>query len=201
MTVSMNYVGVIHLTAEQVSYLVSFAAMASCCLILEQISLLIFFLTLEIFCWQVLMCRKFQITLLRVLMDRAIDKVKAVFDRYDLGNDQMVDYLMLPSTNSREIPSIIDWKCLGSVFFSHENASNHMGCFFPRMHTKSGFVCSCTLKNSIVYTPHTSQFYCITGILGELNGNSFLSLKNGGLLTYKEYYHLRFVYILFSLYY
>lgn len=50
MTVSMNYVGVIHLTAEQVSYLVSFAAMASCCLILEQISLLIFFLTLEIFC-------------------------------------------------------------------------------------------------------------------------------------------------------
>ncbi|RVW27130.1 Endoribonuclease Dicer-like 2 [Vitis vinifera] len=154
MTVSMNYVGVIHLTAEQV-----------------------------------LMCRKFQITLLRVLIDRAIDK--GVFDRYDLGNDQMVDYLMLPSTNSREIPSIIDWKCLGSVFFSHENASNHMGCFFPRMHTKSGFVCSCTLKNSIVYTPHTSQFYCITGILGELNGNSFLSLKNGGLLTYKEYYHLR----------
>ncbi|KAJ9703323.1 hypothetical protein PVL29_004924 [Vitis rotundifolia] len=140
---------------------------------------------------KVLMCRKFQITLLRVLMDRAIDKVKAVFDRYDLGNDQMVDYLMLPSTSSREIPSIIDWKCLGSVFFSHENSSNHMGCFFPRMHTKSGFVCSCTLKNSIVYTPHTSQFYCITGILGELNGNSFLSLKNGGLLTYKEYYRLR----------
>ena len=138
------------------------------------------------------MCRKFQTTLLRVLIDRTIDKVKEAFDRCE-GNNQMLDYLMLPTTKSREMPPIIDWKCLGSVFFSHENASNHMDCFLPRMHTRSGYVCACTLENSIVYTPHNSHLYCITGILGELSGNSFLSLGNGGLLTYKEYYRLRFV--------
>lgn len=138
------------------------------------------------------MGRKFQTTLLRVLMDRTIDKVKEVSDRYD-GNNQMVDYLILPTTKSREISSIIDSECLASVFFSHENASNHMNCFLPRMHTKSGYVCGCMLKNSIVYTPYNSHLYCITGILGELNGNSFLSLSNGGLVTYKEYFHLRFV--------
>ncbi|KAK1319761.1 hypothetical protein QJS10_CPB04g00009 [Acorus calamus] len=56
---------------------------------------------------------------------------------------------------------------------------------------KNGLWCHCMIKNSIVYTPHSGLMYCVTGILDNLNGNSTLKLRGGNELTYKEYYEER----------
>uniref|UniRef100_A0A2N9FEH6 Uncharacterized protein n=1 Tax=Fagus sylvatica TaxID=28930 RepID=A0A2N9FEH6_FAGSY len=113
---------------------------------------------------QVLLCRKFQITILRVLIDR-------------LGEHHR--------------PSIIDWDSVVSVIFSCEN--HVVECskgYAHSVQTKDGPVCTCMLRNSLVYTPHNGNVYCITGILG-LNGNALLTLRDGRTITYKQYYEER----------
>ena len=62
-----------------------------------------------------------------------------------------------------------------------------------KVDTKNGLVCSCTLGNSLVYTPHNGHLYSITGTFDDLNENSLLSLGNGEVTTSKQYYKLRFV--------
>ncbi|XP_040999401.1 endoribonuclease Dicer homolog 2-like [Juglans microcarpa x Juglans regia] len=135
---------------------------------------------------QVLLCRRFQKTLLRVLIYHDLN-----MDREILGAE--TDYLLLPATGKHQRPVIIDWHCVNSVLFSCEkNGEFHMNCSLPKdcaciVQTKDGPVCTCLLQNSLVYTPHTDQLYCTTGIL-ELNANSRMQHRRGKFNTYKEYY-------------
>ncbi|KAM3691337.1 hypothetical protein ACB098_08G007900 [Castanea mollissima] len=144
---------------------------------------------------QVLLCRRFQITVLRVLIDRNLNKLKEVLDGYCLDDNHEIDYLLLPATGKHHRPLIIDWECVVSTAFSCGKAcERHVQCgskgYARRIQTKDGPVCTCMLRNSLVYTPHNGHVYCITGILG-LNGNAPLMLRDGRIITYKKYYEER----------
>ncbi|XP_040999422.1 endoribonuclease Dicer homolog 2-like [Juglans microcarpa x Juglans regia] len=138
---------------------------------------------------QVLLCRRFQKTLLRVLIYQDLN-----MDGDILGAE--TDYLLLPATGKHQRSVIIDWHCVKSVPFSCEkNGEFHLNCALPKdcariVQTKDGPVCTCLLQNSLVYTPHTGQVYCTMGILG-LNANSRMQNRQGKINTYKEYYEER----------
>ncbi|GAY66382.1 hypothetical protein CUMW_248260 [Citrus unshiu] len=141
---------------------------------------------------QVLLCRKFQITLFRVIMDHNLDKLNEILDGFELRDNLEIDYLLLPSTGQ-----LIDWKTVATVLFPRDNGSKHnMNCstmFNARIvHTKSGPLCTCKIHNSLVCTPHNGQIYCITGVLGHLNANSLFTRNNGSLTTYKKHYEERY---------
>ncbi|XP_057960958.1 endoribonuclease Dicer homolog 2 isoform X2 [Malania oleifera] len=142
------------------------------------------------------LCRKFQITLFRVLLNRDLNKLKEVFGEFHIKNNEIIDYLLLPSASSHEKQCIIDWKCIRSVLLSSDNVNNHENCLSPKgyarmVQTKNGIFCSCMLENCVVCTPHNSRVYCVDGFFYELDGNSLLSLRNGEAITYKKYYESR----------
>lgn len=148
---------------------------------------------------QVCMGTKFQVTVLRLLIDRGLNKLADAINSLR-KNDILprVTYLILPSIEGNEKTPVIDWDCLASffpttAFWSSENMLNrHLkncsgeGCARD-MHTKDTVVCSCMLANSLVVTPHNGYVYCITGFFDGLDGNSVLK-TNGGGVTYREYY-------------
>ncbi|KAH9670548.1 Endoribonuclease Dicer [Citrus sinensis] len=141
---------------------------------------------------QVLLCRRFQITLFRVIMDHNLDKLNEILDGFELRDNLEIDYLLLPSTGQ-----LIDWKTVATVLFPRDNGSKHnMNCstmFNARIvHTKSGPLCTCKIHNSLVCTPHNGQIYCITGVLGHLNANSLFTRNNGSVTTYKKHYEERY---------
>lgn len=135
----------------------------------------------------------------RVLLDHNLKKLhEALGGAYQNSDCAVFDYLLLPSTGSREHP-VIDWKYVSSVLLPYENISQkHMDyCYTTNnrhyVHTKNGLVCCCVLENSLVLTPHNGYLYCITGILDDLKSNSLLELRNGEFVTYKAYYWNRLV--------
>lgn len=135
-------------------------------------------------------------------MDHNLNKLEEVLDGLCLGGNIGVDYLLLPGTKVPQRPLIIDWKCITSVLFPCEEYSkDHVDCSLPNwIYTKSGVVCTCMIQNSLVCTPHNGTLYCITGLLGELNGNSLLSLRDGRALTYKKYFEEWSVFFPYALY-
>jgi endoribonuclease Dicer len=146
------------------------------------------------------LCRRFQITLLRVLIDHNLNNLKELLDGDCSGDNIEIDYLLLPAIG-KDVKSLIDWECITSVDFSCEKfCEYHLNCSLPKgyarcVQTKDGSVCTCMLRNSLVYTPHNGHVYCITGILG-LNGNSLLKLRDGRMVTYKKYFEERYVVII-----
>ncbi|CAB4316895.1 unnamed protein product [Prunus armeniaca] len=146
---------------------------------------------------QVLQCRRFQITIFRILLDHELPNLGKVLERLCLGQNlgnESIDYLLLPAARMHQRPSIIDWECVTSVSFRcEENSEYHVDCSPPKncsgaLHTKNGLVCTCRIQNSLVYTPHTGLLYCITGLLDDMNGNSLLRPKGRRARTYKTYY-------------
>ncbi|KAJ6718138.1 hypothetical protein OIU79_006129 [Salix purpurea] len=141
---------------------------------------------------QVLLCRRFQITLFKVLIDRDVNKLEELLKGLELGTG-VVDYFLLPATRSRSQPSI-DWAPISSVLFSC-NYEDHFNCSWKEnahvVHTKGGPVCECVLQNSLVCTPHNGSLYCITGVSEDLNGMSLFKQRDGVPITYKEYYAKR----------
>ncbi|XP_021645585.2 endoribonuclease Dicer homolog 2 isoform X7 [Hevea brasiliensis] len=140
----------------------------------------------------VLICRKFLIALFKVLVDRNLNELEEILNGLQLSNDPEIDYLLLPSMGSCQKPSI-DWNSIISILFSHENAwkyhvNSPLKDCTRTMWTKNGQVCKCMLQNSLVYTPHNGEVYCIEGISDHLDGRSLLKLKNGDYTSYKEYY-------------
>ncbi|CDO96786.1 unnamed protein product [Coffea canephora] len=140
---------------------------------------------------EVVLCQKFQVTLLRLLLDHNQKKLKEALSGLNRNSQRDVfDYLLIPSTGPHENPSI-DWTCVSSVLFPQENMSDkHMDGCSNRVqgryvHTIDGLICCCTLQNSLVVTPHDGIIYCTTGILDDLNSNSLLKRKSRGSITYK----------------
>ncbi|KAI5318080.1 hypothetical protein L3X38_037788 [Prunus dulcis] len=145
----------------------------------------------------VLQCRRFQITIFRILLDHELPNLGKVLERLCLGQNlgiESIDYLLLPAARMHQRPSIIDWECVTSVSFRcEENSEYHVDCSPPKncsgvLHTKNGMVCTCRIQNSLVYTPHTGLLYCITGLLDDLNGNSLLRPRGRRARSYKTHY-------------
>ncbi|KAH8501303.1 hypothetical protein H0E87_016207 [Populus deltoides] len=141
----------------------------------------------------VVLCRRFQITLFKVLLDHSVNKLKEVLEGLDLGSGAEIDYFLLPAFRSCSQPSI-NWTPIVSVLFSYKN-EDHFNCSRNGnahvVQTKCGPVCACVLQNSLVCTPHNGNIYCITGVFEDLNGNSLLKMGDGGAITYKEYFAKR----------
>ncbi|KAL0358761.1 UNVERIFIED_CONTAM: Endoribonuclease Dicer2 [Sesamum angustifolium] len=141
-------------------------------------------------CEQVALCHRFQLTLFRVLIDHKLNKLHEELHEYSNRNGSMFNYLLLPSIGSYQI----DWKCVNAVLHL-ENASWNLrtdcskrGYGHYNVHTKNGLVCCCMLENSLVVTPHNNFLYCITGILDGIDGNTYLKLRDGESVTYKEHF-------------
>ncbi|XWS68903.1 hypothetical protein CRYUN_Cryun04dG0133700 [Craigia yunnanensis] len=140
---------------------------------------------------QVILCRRFQIAVFRVLMDRKTEKLTEVLSDLSSGNNSDIDYLLLPSNYLGQNP-VIDWSSVCSVSFSYEKVwKDHVNCNAGLLQTKSGLLCTCMIQNSLVCTPHNGHVYIINGFLNNLKANSSLRLSNGSVMTYKEYYKLR----------
>ncbi|XVE75158.1 hypothetical protein DITRI_Ditri12bG0072900 [Diplodiscus trichospermus] len=140
---------------------------------------------------QVILCRRFQSALFRVLMDPKEEKLTEVFSDPRLGNTPEIDYMLLPSNFLGQNP-VIDWSSVSSVSFSYEHVwKDHVNCNAGMIQTKSGLLCTCMIQNSLVITPHNGRAYIINGFLDNLNANSLLRLSDGSVMTYKEYYELR----------
>ncbi|XP_022776009.1 endoribonuclease Dicer homolog 2-like isoform X2 [Durio zibethinus] len=140
---------------------------------------------------QVILCRRFQIALFRVLIDRKADKLAEVLSDLRSGNNSEIDYLLLPSNYLGQNP-VIDWSSVSSVSFSYEKFwKEHVNCNAGMIQTKSGLLCTCLIQNSLVCTPHNGHAYIINGCLNNLNANSLLRLSDESVMTYKEYYEQR----------
>ncbi|EOA32908.1 hypothetical protein CARUB_v10016233mg, partial [Capsella rubella] len=144
---------------------------------------------------EVLMCRRFQITLFRVLLDHSVENLMEALDGLHLRDGVALDYLLVPSTYSHET-SLIDWAVIRSVNLTFNKAlEKHIHCSTSgasrMLHTKDGLLCTCVLQNALVYTPHNGYVYCTNGVLNKLNVNSLLMKRNTGDQTYIEYYEKR----------
>ncbi|KAG2272796.1 hypothetical protein Bca52824_067351 [Brassica carinata] len=139
---------------------------------------------------EILLCRRFQINLFRVLLDHSVENLMAALDGLHLRDGVALDYLLVPSTHEQKA-SLIDWEVIRSVnFTSHKPWKRHVNCSCI-LHTKNGLFCTCVLQNALVYTPHNGYVYCTRGILSNLNANSVLTKRNSGDVTYMEYYEKR----------
>ncbi|XWS63587.1 hypothetical protein CRYUN_Cryun06bG0113500 [Craigia yunnanensis] len=140
---------------------------------------------------QVILCRRFQIALFRVLMDHKAEKLTEVLSDLRSGNNSDIDYLLLPANYLGQNP-VIDWSSVSSVSFSYDNVwKDHVNCNAGMIQTKSGLLCTCMIQNSLVCTPHNGHAYIVNGFLNNLNANSLWRLSDGSVMTYKEYYELR----------
>lgn len=145
------------------------------------------------------MSRRFQVTLFRVLVHRNFNYVREVSSQHHLQEDSEIDYLILPATTLNPRDLMVKWESTISALFSFEKCNeNHttrclVKSYFNRMHTKNGIVCTCKLKNSLVYTPHNGHIYWIADILSDMNGNSALKLRGGGVTTYKKFNEQKYV--------
>ncbi|XP_039045031.1 endoribonuclease Dicer homolog 2-like [Hibiscus syriacus] len=139
---------------------------------------------------QIIVCRRFQIAVFRVLMDRKAEKLTEMLCDLTSGNSD-IDFLLLPSNYVDQKPAI-DWFAVSSVLFSYENVWNrHKNCNAGLIQTKSGMLCACMIENSLVSTPHNGHVYIINGFRNNLNANSVLKMSDGSEMTYKEYYRQR----------
>ncbi|XP_047176207.1 endoribonuclease Dicer homolog 2-like [Vigna umbellata] len=134
---------------------------------------------------EVLLCKNFQVTLLRILIHHDMNELPIGLDKSYLQDNVGIDYLLLPVVWEGEIP-LVNWLAIKSV-----NASNiTCKCHQPHIRTKSGLVCTCKLQDALVCNSHASgknYFYITSGVM-ELDGNSPLELRAGGFTTYKNYY-------------
>ncbi|XP_027768905.1 endoribonuclease Dicer homolog 2-like [Solanum pennellii] len=140
-------------------------------------------------------CQRFQVSVFKILLDRDLSKLQdALAAGQSPISSAVSDYLLLPSVGKS---SEINWKCVNSLLFpSQVLGDKHMDWCSTQdrkrsVNTKTGVVCSCLLENSLVFTPHNGNIYCITGFLDNLDCNSLLNVRTGESITYREYYKKR----------
>lgn len=111
-----------------------------------------------------------------------MDKLTTVVDKYCLEDDLEIDYLLLPAIAKHKIP-VVDWLVINSVNPSNVACEHHV----TNIQTQKGRVCTCILQNALICTPHNGYIYITTGKM-ELDGNSPLEIRGGGVTTYKKYF-------------
>ncbi|XP_048137165.1 endoribonuclease Dicer homolog 2 isoform X2 [Rhodamnia argentea] len=142
---------------------------------------------------QVLLCKKFQITLLSVLLYHSETKLMETLDGLNLVRAPDVDYLLLPHASVYPTQGIIDWRSVLSVLFSMDDhiCADYSKCCTHRVRIQNGLVSRCLLERSLVFTPHNGQIFCVTGFFYDKNANSLLTKRDGTVTTYKKHYKER----------
>ncbi|XP_057430134.1 endoribonuclease Dicer homolog 2-like [Lotus japonicus] len=130
----------------------------------------------------VFLCKKFQLTVLRILLDHNTDRLQTALEKCCLEDGLEIDYLLLPSI-VKDQGTIIDWRTVHSVNSSDIVCKDHT----PNIWTKDGLACRCMLQNSLVNTPHNGCIYITIGMANS-DGNSPLELRGGEVITYKKYF-------------
>jgi hypothetical protein len=92
-----------------------------------------------VFIFQVLLCKRFQVNVLGILMNHKKD-MQTVSDKYYLEDDLEFDYLLLPSIAIEETPSV-DWITINSIHPSIDKYLRHEANIW----TEKGLVCPCIL--------------------------------------------------------
>jgi endoribonuclease Dicer len=133
------------------------------------------------FLFQVLLCKRFQVSILGILLNRKTDK-ESLSEKFSLEDDLEIDYLLLPSIAIEETPSV-DWLTISSIHPSTIQCQYHGA----KILTEKGFVCGCILRNALICTPHNGRTYITTDMM-ELDGNSPLQVGDGEVTTYKKYF-------------
>lgn len=153
---------------------------------------------------QVVLCRQYQVAVLRVLRDRSFDKLvnslKGLYkwERNDDVNVSHCDYLLLPRHWLCESSLVVDLECTSSASFLRDvvqgsfSICNKRKCVHQDdVYTKNGFLHRSVLENCLVCTPHNGYIYSISGFLDGMNGNSLLRFSDGEFKSYKSYYKMR----------
>ncbi|KEH20231.1 endoribonuclease dicer-like protein [Medicago truncatula] len=130
---------------------------------------------------QVLLCKRFQVNVLGILMNHKTDK-ETDSGKFCLEDDLEIDYLLLPSIAIEETLSV-DWITINSIHPSIVKCLHHEANIW----TEKGLVCPCILQNALISTPHNGRTYITTGIM-ELDGNSPLEVGDGEVTTYQKYF-------------
>ncbi|XP_020580814.1 endoribonuclease Dicer homolog 2a-like [Phalaenopsis equestris] len=141
---------------------------------------------------QVVRARRFQVSVLSLLIDQDYDKFLNALHVCMENAFEAVVYLLIPS-----VLGGIDWGCVNSPTFFVENGMQHpKRCCCKKsvaqlIQIKNSCICRCMLHHSVVYTPHNERIYCVTGILDEMDMNSSFKLRNGQITTYSKYFLTR----------
>ncbi|XP_011623569.2 endoribonuclease Dicer homolog 2 isoform X1 [Amborella trichopoda] len=151
---------------------------------------------------QVLMARRFQTTIFKILITGNVSEMRESLERLNQGETccTQIEYLLLPSIGSGFTSSQIDWDSVRSASaLNPDRAKNYQKCHcspksnahFVRL--TNGTSCDCLLRNSLVLTPHNGKIYYISSILHDMDGNSPMKQdrKHGAPRTYKEYFKWR----------
>lgn len=184
--VTLSYVGALDLTQDEVFWLIFLYQLHFICISVK----IRVDQTLLCSCVQVLLCRRFQITLFRVLLDHSVENLVASLDGLHQRDGVALDYLLVPSTPEQK-SSLIDWEVIRSVnLTSREPWERHVDCSAKDasciLHTKDELFCTCVLQNALVYTPHNGYVYCTRGVPSNLNANSILTKRKSGDEFYME---------------
>ncbi|XP_057867129.2 endoribonuclease Dicer homolog 2 isoform X2 [Cryptomeria japonica] len=147
--------------------------------------------SLDLTSHEVEIARKFQVTVLGLLMDQKLDKLNERINK--TGKPNMM-YLLLPVLNTtfQGLASSIDWACIKKASFheiqSHEKISNNnRNC----VHTAFGTLPLEMLQNSLVETPHNGRLYYVTDVSKDLNANSTMvsaKVTIGQMKTYIQHF-------------
>jgi endoribonuclease Dicer len=142
---------------------------------------------------QVIVARRFQTTILSLIISNDhLEVGDSIKNLLEMPLSPGVVYLLLPVVAGK-----IDW-C--SIKFSASPMLEATNKDIRRCHsckdtdfvqTKDGPLCRCTLKNSIVCTPHNGTLYAVSGFL-DLNVNSLLHRSDGSVVSYKTHFKTRY---------
>lgn len=139
-----------------------------------------------------MLAQNFQEMFLKLVLDRTkfasefVPLGKPDFSR----SSSSTFYLLLPVNLDKEDKIAgIDWstirKCLSSPIFRAPGDSTHRKIHSSDIRLASGYRSISDVENSLVYVPHKSTFYFITGVVRERNAYS--PYEDSGTLSYVDH--------------
>ncbi|KAL5547660.1 hypothetical protein UlMin_002891 [Ulmus minor] len=147
---------------------------------------------------EIVLAQKFQEIFLKLILDRSEFEAEFVsLGGDDFSTSSSTYYLLLPVIfNGSNNTLSIDWKtirkCLSSPIFRRpESATDKKICSSDaHLQLADGSRRICDIENSLVYTPYTKNFFFITHIAREKNGNSLF--KDSDTVTYMDHLDYKF---------
>ncbi|XP_058759719.1 dicer-like protein 4 isoform X1 [Vicia villosa] len=146
---------------------------------------------------EIKMAENFQEMFLKVILDRSEFVSKFVELGAESHTRTSTFYLLLPVI-LKEYNDVmkVDWKtvkrCLCSPIFRHpdDTFDKKVTPFDNHLHLANGYRSVGDVENSLVYTPHTNNFFFVTNVIYEKNG--FSPFKDSDTSSYVDHLHEKF---------
>jgi endoribonuclease Dicer len=139
---------------------------------------------------QVVVARKFQTTILSLLIHKERDSIKKLLE---MQASPGVVYLVLPLVSGK-----IDWCSIkfyasSTLEVTDKDVRHYSSCNKDTnlVQTKDGPLCPCMLQHAVVCTPHNGMLYTVSGFL-DLNANS---LMRNSAISYKTHFKTRYLFL------